>query len=83
MFPTEGQRIEKARYELFHREQRCELDIFQGRLAGLMTVEVEFTSEIRGQHFNPPDWFGEEITYDACYKNKNLARHGLSMIEQP
>lgn len=52
----------------------AELDIYGGELSGLMTVEVEFPSLDGSKKFVPPAWFGEEITYDAKYRNKNLAK---------
>jgi len=36
-----------------------------------MYAEVEFNSEEDANNFIPPDWFGEEVTYDKNYKMKN------------
>ena len=55
----------------------AELDIYEGRLSGLMTVEVEFVSLDEATAFTPPDWFGIEITDDARYKNRSLAENGI------
>lgn len=33
--------------------------------------EIEFESEAEAQAFEPPIWFGKEVTYDASYKMKN------------
>lgn len=38
----------------------------------LMVAEIEFTSEEEAKKFNPPPWFGEEVTYDDQFKNRNL-----------
>ena len=54
----------------------AELDVFHGELSGLVTVEVEFDSLAASETFVAPEWFGEEITEDKRYKNKNLARNG-------
>jgi CYTH domain-containing protein len=40
----------------------------------LQIVEIEFESLRLADNFIYPDWFGEELTYDNSYKNKNLAR---------
>jgi len=71
---TAGRRIEKTRHvgtlpggEVF------ELDIFEGALAPLMLVEVEFTSLDAAHAFTAPDWFGADVTEDRRYKNKALA----------
>lgn len=39
----------------------------------LQIVEVEFKSEEDANNFIIPDWFGQEVTYDKRYKNKNIA----------
>lgn len=38
----------------------------------LMLAEVEFSSEEEAKTFVPPVWFGEEVTYNENFKNKNL-----------
>jgi CYTH domain-containing protein len=78
---TEGRRIEKTRYiGTLPDGQVFELDIFAGRLAPLMLVEVEFTSEDAAKAFVPPAWFGKELTDDKRYKNRALA---LSKPSEP
>ena len=51
----------------------AELDVYKGVHEGLITVEVEFSSLEGSEKFEIPAWFGEEITGDPKYKNKNLA----------
>lgn len=75
---TAGRRIEKVRYELpLDSGLICELDVFSGGLRGLVLAEVEFPSESAALGFSAPGWFGEEVTEDSRYKNKNLAVRGL------
>lgn len=67
--------INKTRYEIeLENDIVAELDIYHGDLDGLVTVEVEFKSEVQLSKFIVPEWFGKEITRDKRYKNKNLAR---------
>jgi len=73
---TKGKRVQKVRYEIEDEDLLIELDIFSGELEGLIVAEVEFESEEESSHFTPPEWFGEEVTHDEKYKNKNLALHG-------
>jgi adenylate cyclase len=75
---TEGHRVEKVRY-LIPTEHglTIELDVYGGRLEGFVTAEVEFESELQAQSFEPPAWFGPEITGDPRYSNQRLADHGL------
>jgi len=70
---TEGKRVEKVRYEIGDKSSLIELDIYYGPLKGLITAEVEFKSEQSSNEFQPPQWFGKEITLESSYKNKNLA----------
>lgn len=58
---------------------KAELDIFEGCLTGLIIVEVEFDSEKSAGEFIPPEWFGEDVTFDKRYANKNMIYiNGLS-----
>jgi adenylate cyclase len=78
---TAGKRVEKTRYLIPYGKQTIELDIYEGQLSGLMTAEVEFAGRaedagVKAQVFEPPTWFGRDVTQDRRYKNQNLA-HGL------
>lgn len=71
---VKGQLIEKTRvYVPIPQGYTAELDIYHGAFEGLMTVEVEFPREEDVQEFIPPIWFGDDITEDMRFKNKNLA----------
>jgi adenylate cyclase len=74
---TDGQRIEKRRYRIpAAGGATIELDVYAGRLAGLIVAEVEFDSEAAASAFAPPEWFGAEVTDDSRYKNRRLAVEG-------
>lgn len=69
--------IEKTRYFIpLDNNLTAELDIYEGHLSGLRTVEVEFSSPSEASHFTPPSWFGEDITHDNRYKNNHLSMYG-------
>ncbi len=74
---TQGRRVVKQRYYIPHEQFTIELDLYADHLKGLMTAEIEFPNLVLSRSFNPPDWFGAEITEDSRYKNKNLALHGV------
>lgn len=74
---TEGKRVQKTRYNIPAGKDLYELDVYKGNLLGLTTVDVEFNSEEEAGRFNPPDWFGEDVTEDIRYKNQTLATKGL------
>ena len=76
---TEGRRIEKLRYDIPHGPHLIELDVYSGKLEGLVTAEVEFESSEAASAFAPPKWIGKDITRDKRYKNKNLSRNGLPL----
>ena len=73
---TDGRRVEKVRTLVPVGGRVAELDMYEGRLAGLRVVEVEFDSTGDAEAFAPPDWFGREVTGDAAYKNASLALKG-------
>lgn len=55
----------------------AEIDHFDGELAGLALVEVEFESAHAAGRFTPPDWFGREVTGRAGWSNAELAVDGV------
>ena len=55
----------------------AEVDIYEGSLSPLVTVEVEFSSIEEAMLFVPPTWFGKEVTENKEYKNRSLAQNGL------
>jgi CYTH domain-containing protein/CHAD domain-containing protein len=71
---TEGRRLAKRRTVVgLDDGLRAEVDVYADRLKGLFVVEVEFGSEQASREFEPPSWFGGEVTGDARYANQNLA----------
>jgi CYTH domain-containing protein len=74
---TEGRRIEKTRRRAPYDDVEIEVDEYAGTLAGLLVAEVEFDDEAASHRFEPPDWFGSEVTGDRRYANRALASDGL------
>ncbi len=74
---TEGRRVIKVRHT---REDApgvvFELDVYEGALAGLVTLEVEFASEEDARAWTPPAWAGRDVTGDKAYANQTLAGRG-------
>src|SRR5688572_25556831 len=73
---TESARIAKRRYlvPLENTELTAEVDVFQGELEGLVVAEVEFAAEGQSAAFEPPAWFGRELTGDERYATASLAQ---------
>ena len=74
---ADGNRIAKVRYELPCGPYTIELDVFDPPFAPLMLAEVEFPGEAEALTFQPPVWFGEEVTYDPSYTNAALSQRKL------
>ena len=73
---TAGQRIAKTRHRIPSGDVVIELDVFTGDLDGLVIAEVEFDSVEASDGFEPPAWFGREVTEDGRYTNASLALNG-------
>ncbi len=77
---TEGYLIEKTRYYIPSENHVIELDIFDGHHKGLILAEVEFDSLDDANHFNPPTWFGTDVTALPTYHNSHLSQHTLEEL---
>jgi CYTH domain-containing protein len=75
---TEGRRVVKTRWT---REDDAgvllELDVYEGTLSGLVTLEAEFADEDAARAWSPPPWAGREVTGDKAYANQSLALYGV------
>jgi len=72
---ADGNIITKTRYEIPEKNNlTIELDIFEGKFAGLLLAEVEFSSEAEALAYTSPSWFGKDVTNDAFYHNSNMAK---------
>jgi len=70
---TEGC-ISKTRYRIPCHGKMIEMDVYDGRHRGLVTVDIEFKSRREAAGFRVPDWFGREITGNWRYANERLAK---------
>lgn len=73
---TEGKRLEKTRYSMWVGDDLFEADVFEGDLAPLLMLEVEFATETDANNFTPPDFGCRDVTDDPRYKNASLATSG-------
>jgi adenylate cyclase len=69
-------RIDKVRHEVPVDGHTAEVDLYAGALDGLAVVEVEFDSRQAADGFEPPPWFGDEVTGDPRWSNAALAADG-------
>jgi adenylate cyclase len=70
---TVGRRLRKVRYEIPWEGLLIEVDIYRGRHEGLVVAEVEFPDTASCRRFEPPWWFGREVTGEKRYSNVRLA----------
>lgn len=68
--------VEKRRYLVPWGEVIWEVDVFEGRHAGLVMAEVELADE--AQRVQLPDWVGREVTNDDRYANASLSRNPVT-----
>ena len=62
--------LNKIRYKIEFENHIWEVDIFEGRHAGLILAEVEINSA--DELVKIPSWVGEEVSGDSRYYNVNL-----------
>ncbi len=75
---TDGLLIEKTRYLIpLESGLTVELDVFHGAHEGLCMAEVEFPDRNMAEGFEPPEWFGEEVTFSGRYHNSKLSENPL------
>ena len=70
-----GQTIRKTRYIVPHQSHLFEVDVFSGKLQGLVIAEVELSTS--DEQLDLPTWVGKEVTGDPRYYNSDLAKKGL------
>ena len=71
---TSGKRLTKVRHDIPWKDLTIEIDVYGGINNGIVVAEVEFGDDQQCAAFQPPDWFGEEVTNDPRYSNVILAR---------
>ena len=74
LWPLIERSLEKTRYYIpLDNNLIAELDIFKSSLEGLSFVEVEFISQKQMELFQPPEWFGADVTQKIFSSNSFLA----------
>ena len=71
----DGNLITKKRYCIpLNSFLTVELDVFEGAFSGVILAEVEFATVDEAQRFDPPEWFGQEVTWSPKYHNSTLSQ---------
>jgi CYTH domain-containing protein len=81
---TKGRRLRKRRYSFREKRRTIEVDLYEGKLAGLIVLETEFVSPRSAKRFTLPDWAAgaREVTGDLEFSNQSLARKGLKKVRR-
>lgn len=66
-----GKVLEKTRFEIFADGHTWEIDVFP-QFNNLVVAEIELDEE--DEHFEHPDWLGQEVTHDKSFKNVRMAK---------
>ena len=71
---ADGIVITKRRYLIpLDEKHTIELDEFHGIYEGLLLAEVEFESKEDAEGFEPPAWFGKDVTFSPMYHNSVMS----------
>lgn len=65
-------KIVKTRYHVPAGKHTIEVDVFHDKNEGLIIAEIELDSE--DEHYQRPEWLGEEVTGQPQYYNSNLIK---------
>lgn len=72
---ADGIVISKTRYLIpYNKDLMIELDVFHDTYEGLWLAEVEFDTEEAANVFQPPSWFGKDVTFDGRYHNSTMSK---------
>lgn len=82
MEKTEGTVIEKTRWLIPDGSLTIELDVFERDYSGFMMAEVEFPSVEEADSYDPPAWFGPEVTGDPAFYNSALSSRNEEEIRR-
>jgi hypothetical protein len=58
-----GRPLVKVRWVIETDGRRSAVDVFEGELAGLIILEVEFRTDAERAAYRPPSWAGPEVTH--------------------
>jgi CYTH domain-containing protein len=78
---ADGNILTKTRYKIPLGDHLIiEMDIFHGKFDGLILAEVEFPTMEEAEHFQPPTYFGKDVTFSTEYHNSTLSQKSFSEV---
>ena len=83
LWPLRAKTISKTRiYYPLENNLVAEIDFYHGPLEGFVSVEVEFPNNELRANFQPPDWFGKDISTEVWATNSVLADMNLAEVNK-
>lgn len=82
LFPVTKRRHSKKRFFYPLDTYVCEVDMYLEEMEGYARAEVEFDNVDELKAFNPPSWFGEEITAINHEIHENLGEITCDTMEK-
>lgn len=77
-----GDFIEKSRTRIPYLDNHViEVDVFHGKLSGLVFAEIEYTDEQDALLLPIPTWFSKDVSMDSRFRNSNLRNMKEEEIE--
>lgn len=73
LWPACKKSLAKTRHYYPIGNLKAEIDVYHGKLKGLVTVEVEFPDEESRKSFIVPAWFGADISQERWSANSILS----------
>ena len=78
----DGITIKKNRYKIPDGLYIIELDIFEEDYKGFCMAEVEFPDIEQANSYQPPIWFGPEVTMDSRFHNSSLSKRTADEVKE-
>jgi CYTH domain-containing protein len=82
LYPVAYKKIIKTRYDITWNKYKIELDVFKGKLKGLIVAEIEFPSPEAMENFAKPNFLGPEITSCKWATNSRLALTNYQKVKK-
>ncbi len=74
--------VEKDRYKVMLGGRPAEVDIFSGKLEGLVLIDFEFLNSVDKAAFQPPDCCLAEVTQEVAVAGGHLAGKSYDDIDE-
>lgn len=78
----DGNKISKLRYYYPYQGMTAEIDIFSGKMAGLVLVDFEFSSQEEMEKFEMPDFCLADVTEEEFVAGGVICKYSFNSLEE-